>query len=167
MHIDDIFQYTFKAVGQRLGLSIRMVDGHMQIKDLMHHPIWVSWLSAKSGFCRAVEQSGILTHRQMVHATLRYRLGRSKDDAVIYWQIDQLGQVHDGKLMWYGHDCHRIKGKNATWAMYLLKDYFKIPQDAFQATHVFFVQKTVDIHPPKTGISVHFSDSFILVALQI
>lgn len=29
------------------------------------------------------------------------------------------------------------------------------------------VQKTVDIHPPKTGISVHFSDSFILVALQI
>ena len=24
------------------------------------------------------------------------------------------------------------------------------------------VQKTVDIHPPKTGISVHFSDSFIL-----
>ena len=29
------------------------------------------------------------------------------------------------------------------------------------------LQKTVDIHPPKTGISVHFSDSFILVALQI
>ena len=29
------------------------------------------------------------------------------------------------------------------------------------------VQKTVDIHPPKTGISVHFSDSFILMALQI
>ena len=30
-----------------------------------------------------------------------------------------------------------------------------------------FVQKMVDIHPPKTGISVHFSDSFILMALQI
>jgi hypothetical protein len=29
------------------------------------------------------------------------------------------------------------------------------------------LQKTVDIHPPKTGISVHFSDSFILMALQI
>jgi len=29
------------------------------------------------------------------------------------------------------------------------------------------VQKTVDIHPPKTGISVHFSDVFILMALQI
>lgn len=138
MHIDDIFQHTFKAVGQRLGLSIRMVDGHLQIKDLMRHPIWVSWLSAKSSFCRAVEQCGLLTHRQMVHAALRYRLGRSKDDAVIYWQIDQLGQIHDGKLMWYGPDCHRIKGKNATWAMYLLKDYFKIPQDTFQATHVFF-----------------------------
>ena len=31
----------------------------------------------------------------------------------------------------------------------------------------YFLQKTVDIHPPKTGISVHFSDSFILMALQI
>ena len=28
------------------------------------------------------------------------------------------------------------------------------------------VQKTADIHPPKTGISVHFSDVFILMALQ-
>ncbi len=32
---------------------------------------------------------------------------------------------------------------------------------------VLRLQKTVDIHPPKTGISVHFSDSFILMALQI
>ena len=32
--------------------------------------------------------------------------------------------------------------------------------------HHPYVQKTVDIHPPKTGISVHFSDVFILMALQ-
>ena len=88
MHIDDIFQHTFKAIGQQLGLRVRMVDGHLQIKDLMRHPMWVRWLSSKSSFCRAVEQCGLLTHRQMVHAALRYRLGRSKDDAVIYWQID-------------------------------------------------------------------------------
>ena len=138
MHINDIFQNTFKAIGQQLGLRVRMVDGHLQIKDLMHHPMWVRPLSAKSSFCRAVVQCGILTQRQMVHAAWRYRLGRSKDDAVIYWQIDQLGQVHDGKLMWYGPDCHRIKGKKATWAMYLLKNYFNIPQETFQATHVFF-----------------------------
>ena len=74
----------------------------------------------------------------MVHAALRYRLGRSKDDAVIYWQIDQLGQVHDGKLMWYGPDCHRLKDRHATWVMYLQKKYFGIPQHAFQPTHCFF-----------------------------
>lgn len=38
MHIDDIFQHTFKAIGQQLGLRVRMVDGHLQIKDLMRHP---------------------------------------------------------------------------------------------------------------------------------
>ena len=74
----------------------------------------------------------------MVHAALRYRLGRSKDDAVIYWQIDQMGQVHDGKLMWYGPDCHRLKNRHASWVMYLLKQHFTIPQESFQPTHIFF-----------------------------
>jgi hypothetical protein len=74
----------------------------------------------------------------MVHAALRYRLGRSKDDGVIYWQIDRMGQVHDGKLMWYGPDCHRLKNRHATWVMYLLKQHYAIPQEAFQPTHIFF-----------------------------
>ena len=101
-------------------------------------PWWSCRLSAKSSFCRAVVQCGILTHRQMVHAALRYRLGRSKDDAVIYWQIDQLGRIHDGKLIWYGPDCHRLKTRNATWVMFLLKEHLGLPQDIFQSTHVFF-----------------------------
>ena len=101
-------------------------------------PLWASRLSAKSCFCRAVVQCGILTHRQMVHAALRYRLGRSKDDAVIYWQIGQLGTVYDGKLMWYGPDCHRLKSRNATWVSFLMKKHCGLPQDAFQSTHVFF-----------------------------
>ena len=101
-------------------------------------PLWVRPLSARSCFCRAVVQNGLLSRRQMVHAALRYRLGRSKDDAVIYWQIDQMGRVHDGKLMWYGADCHRLKDRHATWAMYLLKKHFGLPQDSFQSDHVFF-----------------------------
>ena len=93
---------SLKAIGRRLGLDVRMVDGRLHIRELLPRPLWALRLSSKSCFCRAVEQTGMLTHRQMVHAAWRYRLGRSKDDAVIYWQIDQLGQVHDGKLMWYG-----------------------------------------------------------------
>ena len=115
-----------------------MVDGHLLVRALLPRPMWSWRLSASSSFCRTVVQSGLLTHRQMVHAAWRYRLGRSKDDAVIYWQMDQLGQVYDGKLMWYGPDCHRLKHRHASWVMYLVKQHFGIPQDAFQPTHVFF-----------------------------
>ena len=129
---------SLKSIGLSLGLDVQVVDGRLQVRGLLPHPLWSLRLSAKSSFCRAVVQTGMLTHRQMVHAALRYRLGRSKDDAVIYWQIDQLGQVHDGKLMWYGPDCHRLKHRHASWVMFLLKQHFGIIQSAFLPTHVFF-----------------------------
>ncbi len=133
-----VSRWSFKSIGRKLGLDVRMVDGHLQIRELLPRPLWALRLSSKSCFCRAVVQTGMLTHHQMVHAAWRYRLGRSKDDAVIYWQIDQLGNVHDGKLMWYGPDCHRLKNRNASWVMFLLKKHYGIPQTAFQPTHVFF-----------------------------
>ena len=129
---------SLKSIGLSLGIDVQVADGRLQVRGLLPHPLWTWRLSAKSSFCRAVVQTGMLTHRQMVHAALRYRLGRSKDDAVIYWQIDQLGQVHDGKLMWYGSDCHRLKHRHASWVMFLLKQHFGITQSAFQPTHVFF-----------------------------
>ena len=140
MKLKDLFPNTFKAIGLRHGLDVKVVDGRLKIRELLPRPLWAQRLSSKSSFCRAVLQSGLLTHRQMVHAALRYRLGRSKDDAVIYWQIDQLGQLHDGKLMWYSPDCHRLKNRNATWVMYLLKKHYGIPQDTFQPTHCLFGQ---------------------------
>lgn len=140
MKLSDLSRHSLKAIGLKLGLDVQLVDGHLQVRELLPRPMWSWRLSAKSSFCRAVVDSGLLTRRQMVHAAWRYRLGRSKDDAVIYWQIDQLGRVHDGKLMWYGPDCHRLKHHKATWVMYLLKQHYGIPQDTFQPTHVFFGQ---------------------------
>ena len=133
-----VSQWSFKSIGRKIGLDVLMVNSHLQIRELLPRPLWALRLSSKSSFCRAVVQTGMLTHRQMVHAAWRYRLGRSKDDAVIFWQIDQLGQVHDGKLMWYGPDCHRRKDCGASWVMYLLKQHYGVPQDTFQPTHVFF-----------------------------
>ncbi|MBP5798811.1 MAG: hypothetical protein J6W43_02735 [Prevotella sp.] len=138
MKLKDLPIHSFKTVGRQIGLDARVVDGRLQVRRLLPRPLWAQCLSSKSSFCRAVVQSGLLTHRQMVHAALRYRLGRSKDDGVIYWQIDRMGQVHDGKLMWYGPDCHRLKNRHATWVMYLLKQHYAIPQEAFQPTHIFF-----------------------------
>lgn len=161
MTLKQILSHTsMKSIGKELGLDVHIAENKLCVRELHPHPIdprpmWCWRLSAKSSFCRAVVQTGMLTHRQMVHAALRYRLGCSIDDAVIYWQIDQLGQVHDGKLMWYGPDCHRLKHRNASWVIFLLKQHFGVPQDTFQPTHVFFgthllghtdVTDTTDIH---------------------
>ena len=132
---------SIKRIAHSLGLEVHMVEGRMQIRELRpvdRRPLWAQRLSSRSSFCRAVVQSGLLTHRQMVRAALRYRLGRSKDDAVIYWQIDQRGRVHDGKLMWYGPDCHRLKHRNATWVVWLLKKHYGVEEHVCRPVHVFF-----------------------------
>ena len=96
MKLRDLLAKTsLKALSLKLGLDVQVTDGHLQVRELQPRPIdprpmWCWRLSSKSSFCRAVVQTGMLTHRQMVHAALRYRLGCSKDDAVIYWQIDQI-----------------------------------------------------------------------------
>ena len=50
---------------------------------------------------------------EQVAATLaRYRTGSTRDGRIIYWQIDECGQVRAGKVMAYDlHTGHRIKGK--------------------------------------------------------
>lgn len=140
---------------QELGIDARIVD---------ERPFWAQRLSSKSSFCRAVVLSGLLTQRQIVHAALRYRLGRSKDDAVIYWQIDQLGVTHDGKLMWYGPDCHRLKNRTATWVMYLLKKHYGVPQDTFQPTHCFFGLHLLHNQSPTTVCIVEAEKSAVILS---
>ena len=133
--------FSIKRIAHSLGLEVHMIEGRMQIRELRpvdRRPLWAQRLSSRSSFCRAVVQSGLLTHRQMVRAALRYRLGRSKDDAVIYWQIDQRGRVHDGKLMWYSPDCHRLKHRNATWVVWLLKRHYGVEEHVCRPVHVFF-----------------------------
>ena len=133
--------FSLRSIAHSLGLEVHMIEGRMQIRELRpvdRRPLWAQRLSSRSSFCRAVVQSGLLTHRQMVRAALRYRLGRSKDDAVIYWQIDQRGRVHDGKLMWYGPDCHRLKHRNATWVVWLLKRHYGVEENVCRPVHVFF-----------------------------
>ena len=55
---------------------------------------------------------------EQVAATLaRYRTGSTRDGRIIYWQIDEWGQVRTGKVMAYNPDGHRRKeGKgNVCW----------------------------------------------------
>ena len=72
---------------------------------------------------------GYLTPEQMHRAAMRYRLGLSRDGGVIFWQIDQLGIIYDGKIMYYRPDCHRDKHRCPTWVSARLKRFYLTPDD--------------------------------------
>ena len=87
-------------------------------------PLWDAWMSTESVFCRAVVKCGYLTEEQMLKAAERYRLGRSRDGGVIFWQIDEEGRTRDGKIMYYREDSHRDKSRHPSWASARLKAYY-------------------------------------------
>ena len=86
--------------------------------------MWQQRQSSDSEFCRAVVANGYMTEEQMQQAVGRYRLGRSRNDGVIFWQIDTLGQTCDGKIMYYRADCHRDHSRHPQWVSNRLKRYY-------------------------------------------
>jgi hypothetical protein len=72
-------------------------------------------LSVNSTFCQSLVSNGYLTQQQMLHAAERYHLGVSKDGGVVFWEIDNTNQVHDGKIMFYSPNCHRDKERHPSW----------------------------------------------------
>ena len=105
------------------------------------HPtewLWRQCLSIRSQFCEAVVAAGYLSWEQMVSAACRYRLGASRQGGVIFWQIDQEERVRDGKVMYYGLDCHRDKGRNPTWVSALLRRRDPFPNSPHETSHCFF-----------------------------
>ena len=59
----------------------------------------------------------LFTKEQVATVLVRYRTGSTRDGRIIYWQIDEWGQVRTGKVMAYNPDGHRRKdGKgNVCW----------------------------------------------------
>lgn len=108
-----------------------------------HHPtasLWKKCMSINSQFCKAVVSADYLSWEQMVCAACRYRLGASKQGGVIFWQIDQEERVRDGKVMYYGPDCHRQKDKahHPTWVSALLRRRDPFPNAPHETSHCFF-----------------------------
>jgi hypothetical protein len=99
---------------------------------------WKRCLAINSQFCEAVVKAGYLSWEQMVSAACRYRLGASKLGGVIFWQIDQDERVGDGKVMYYGPDCHRDKQHNPTWVSALLRKRDPFPGSPHETSHCFF-----------------------------
>lgn len=79
-----------------------------------------------------------MTIEQLINATYRYRLGTSKNGGVIFWQIDHEGRIHDGKIMYYHPNCHRIKDHTPTWVSYLLAKREGKTKDQYTTSHCLF-----------------------------
>lgn len=81
-------------------------------------------LSTDTVFCRSLVSEGYLSESQMQQAALRYKLGRSNDGGVIFWEIDDSQKVRDGKIMYYRDDCHRDHDRHPDWVSYRLKVHY-------------------------------------------
>lgn len=59
-----------------------------------------------------------------------YRLGVWRDHRVVFWQIDQRGKVHDGKVMDYLPNGHRNPERPPSWVSAELRREGKMPAEA-------------------------------------
>ncbi len=120
--------------------DIRRKESERAARHLILHPdgpLVERHQSTQSCFCKAVVAAGYLTQQQMQHAAQRYHLGMTRDGGVIFWQIDQLGQVYDGKVMYYHPDCHRDHHHKPTWVSAELKRFYQPPFD-IPTSHCLF-----------------------------
>ena len=111
-------------------------------------------ISTDTVFCRSLVSEGYLTKEQMHHAAQRYRLGRSKDGAVVFWEIDEEQKIRDGKLMYYHDNCHRIKEQNASWVSAELKASIGLPEELEPKRCLFgqhLITETVSVERLRVG----------------
>ena len=126
MKFEEIFKHTFKAL--------------LKETEWERYTLWYRCLSCQSQFCQAVVNCGYLSFEQMINAVCRYSLGASKKGGVIFWQIDKDERIHDGKVVYYGPDCHRSKEKwlHPTWVSTFMRKRHPIPNARHETSHCLF-----------------------------
>lgn len=81
-----------------------------------------------------------------------YALGATKDEAVIYWQIDGKGRVRTGKVMHYNPDTgHRIKESNVNWIHSLMKKSGALAND-WELTQCLFGEHLLNLERNKNKV---------------
>ena len=94
-----------------------------------------------------------------------YRLGATRDGAVIFWQIDKDSKVRTGKVMQYNpEDGHRIKaeqGAAINWIHSILKKQKVLPED-WQLSQCLFGEHLLSLYPDKVVVLVESEKSAII-----
>lgn len=138
MKMNEIFNHTFTVLRPVAKARVR----EMARRQLILHqegPMVERHHSGSSMFCRAAVACGYLTPEQMRRAAMRYRLGMSRNGGVIFWQIGLLGEVFDGKIMYYRPDCHRDHSHSPTWVSNVLEHFYLTDTDIhLQTSHCLF-----------------------------
>lgn len=107
----------------------------MQVQQQQQQPMQIDAqyvvrsASTSTVFCRSLVSTGILTAEQMQSAASLYHLGATRDGGVIFWYIDQHQQPVEGKVMWYGEDCHRDHSRDPSTISSRLKTAGMFPKD--------------------------------------
>ena len=134
--LGELFGHTFKALGPVAKAEVAEM-ARQQLILYQDGPLVERHRSDSSAFCRAAVACGYLSKEEMRRAARRYSLGMSRDGGVIFWQTDQLGQVFDGKIMYYRPDCHRDHSHKPTWVSAVLKTFYQPPVE-LQPEHCLF-----------------------------
>lgn len=94
-----------------------------------------------------------------------YRLGATRDGAVIFWQIDRTNRVRTGKVMQYNpEDGHRIKGGEVSavdWIHSILKRQRVLPED-WQLSQCLFGEHLLNVYPDKVAVLVESEKSAVI-----
>ena len=152
--------------------NYQMTNNNYQMANSNYQMTSIDYVGKSFGtgntFCRSLVANGILTQEQLEHAAQTYRLGMTKDDGVVFWQIDQQMQPHDGKIMFYTDDCHRDRQHAPTWVSYRLKKKGELPRE-WQTQRCLFGlhlldENTATAHP---SIAIVESEKTAIICSEI
>lgn len=94
-----------------------------------------------------------------------YRLGATRDGAVIFWQIDRNNKVRTGKVMQYNpEDGHRIKEGHSSavnWIHSILKKQ-KVLVEEWQLSQCLFGEHLLSVYPDKVVVLVESEKSAVI-----
>ena len=157
----------FSSGGQRLEQKPKLVS--QPIGYIPPHYVEKS-KSVHSNFFRFV--SSLLTSyygskaKEVLKRLLEeYRLGATREGAVIFWQIDRNNKVRTGKVIQYNpEDGHRIKGGQASavnWIHSILKKQQVLPQE-WKLSQCLFGEHLLGGNPGKVAVLVESEKSAII-----
>ena len=122
--------------------------------------------SYRSNFVRFLCE--ILTDEQIHSIGENYALGATKNNEVIFWQIDIHGKVRTGKIMQYNPETgRRLKHESGAidWVHNKLKKSGTLPED-FNLQQCFFGEHLLKLYPDKP-VAIVESEKSALIATAV